>query len=205
MDISESNIHVIPNGVNTEYFRPDTRVAKISGRILTVARLSKEKGFFYLVNAAAKLAEEGRDFEWVIIGEGPERVAIEKEISKHSLCNRVKLLGACSSHKVLHELRKSEVFVLTSISEGAPIVNLEAMSTGVPVIATNIRGIPEYVISGETGLLVSPRSSEEIARAVKEIFDDPKKSAEMGIKARNYIKNNFTQKIQANNLINLWT
>src|SRR4029077_1051351 len=131
-------------------------------RILSIGRLVTFKGFENLIDACAELASRGLDFLCEIIGDGPLRDTLQQKIEKLDLCSRVTLLGSLSQQAVLEKLQATDIFVLASTTDakGAtdvfPTVILEAMTSARPVVSTRLAGIPELVLDGETGILVSP-------------------------------------------------
>jgi glycosyltransferase involved in cell wall biosynthesis len=119
-----------------------------------------------------KILEKFPDAKLVIIGEGLERKNLESEIKNLKLGNAVELKGKLNQEQVRRELLSAEVFVLPSLFEGMGIAILEAQASNVPVIASNTGGIPDIIEDGETGILVEPKNSEQIANAALKIFSD---------------------------------
>jgi glycosyltransferase involved in cell wall biosynthesis len=137
--------------------------------VLGVGRLKAPKDFLTLVRALALLP--GGSCRLRVAGDGPDRPELEQEISSLGLEDAVELLGDRDDvERLLHE---SRVFVLSSRSEGMPMSVLEAMASGVPVVASAVGGIPELVIDGETGLLVEPGDPRSLAAAIGRLIDDP--------------------------------
>lgn len=133
-------------------------------RILNVGRLSEHKAQHLLVDACALLAEAGLDFRCEIVGEGPARTALAALVARNHLERQVRLLGPRFHDEVLALYGDADLFVLCSIAEGMPIVLMEAMRAGVPVIASAITAIPELV--RDAGLLVPPGEVPALARAI---------------------------------------
>ena len=129
--------------------------------LLAVGRLHAVKDHAFLLQACARLHEHGLDFECAIGGEGPERQRLESLIRKKRLGERVTLLGHVSSYQMGSLYRRADVVVLTSRSEGLPLVLMEAMARSKIVLAPIITGIPEIVIVGKTGFLYVPGSLED--------------------------------------------
>lgn len=167
------NIEVIPNGVDLERFKNLERKPHQGFVVITVARLEKVKGIEYLIGAFARLSLLGR-LSLVIIGDGSERKNLEKLTEKLGLKDRVEFLGEIHNRKILEPLSKADCFVLPSLKEGFGIVILEAMAAGVPVIASKVGGIMDIIEDGKTGLLVEPGNSEDIAKAIYEIYSGRK-------------------------------
>jgi len=129
--------------------------------LLAVGRLHAVKDHAFLVRACARLRDQGLDFECGIVGEGPERQCLESLIRQNRLQDRVSLLGHVPREQVDSHYRRADVVVLTSRSEGIPLVLMEAMARGRIVLAPAITGIPEIIIPGKTGFLYSPGDLED--------------------------------------------
>jgi len=146
-----------------------TNVRRKDREIVSVARLVSIKGMSYLIRAMAHV----KDGSLVIIGDGPERRKLEL-LSRHlELSDRVFFTGWISDPlRIFDHLKQATVFVLPSLSEGSPRVLIEAMSCGLPVVATDVGGVPEVVVDGVNGLLVSPRDEKALAEAIEYVFND---------------------------------
>lgn len=138
-------------------------------RILNVGRLSEHKAQHDLVSACALLARRGVPFQCDIVGEGPKREPLAQQIAALGLQDSVRLLGPRFHHEVLELYGHTDLFVLCSITEGMPIVLMEAMRAGVPLIATRISAIPELIQDG--GLLVPPSDPEALAEAIQAVAE----------------------------------
>jgi colanic acid/amylovoran biosynthesis glycosyltransferase len=139
----------------------ETRAVQHTFSLLAVGRLHAVKDHAFLLQACARLHDRGLDFECAIAGEGPERQRLESLIRKKRLEERVTLAGHVFSHQMGSLYRRANVVVLTSRSEGLPLVLVEAMAHGKIVLAPIITGIPEIVIVGKTGFLYVPGSLED--------------------------------------------
>ncbi len=135
--------------------------------VVTVGRLSAEKGHIILLQAMHTLAQRGILLNLRLIGSGPYQAEIEAEIGRLGLTDRVNLLGMQPSEVVVDELRAADVFCLPSFAEGVPISIMEAMAMGVPVVSTNVGGIPELLTHGVTGWCTAPGRSDELAEALR--------------------------------------
>ena len=154
-------------------------------RLLCIGRLSEEKGQLLLLQAAARLAAEGMQFELVLAGDGELRAEIEAAISRHKLDGRVRVTGWISGERVREEILAACALVLPSFSEGLPVVIMEAMALRRPVIATFVGGIPELVSPGEHGWLVPPGDVEALGGAMRACIDASVQTlARMGETAR---------------------
>ncbi len=134
--------------------------------LLAVGRLHAVKDHAFLVRACERLRDRGLDFECLIAGEGPERQHLELLIRKNRLQDRLKLLGHVTRQQMDSLYRRADVVVLTSRSEGIPLVLMEAMVRGKIVLAPAITGIPEIVIAGETGFLFAPGALEDFVERI---------------------------------------
>ncbi len=146
--------------------------------IIAVGRLIAKKGFANLIHTCGVLAQRGKSFRCEIIGEGPQENELRAQIDKLNLRNRLVLLGAKPQREVRQHLAAASVFVLPSVldpeggMDNLPTVIMEAMATGLPVISTNIAGIPEMVVQNETGFLVQPADPIALAKAIEDVIDD---------------------------------
>ncbi len=141
--------------------------------ILCVGRLSREKGHVILLEALASLHDRGVAFTCTLVGNGPLRSEVEQHIDRLKLTNSVTLTGALAPDEVAKHYAIASVVVLASFSEGAPVVLMEAMAHGRPVVATNVGGVSELVEHGRTGTLVAPGNAAALAQAIKNVFDHP--------------------------------
>ena len=142
------------------------RGARCTFTLLAVGRLHAVKDHAFLVRACARLRNHGLDFESVIAGEGPERQHLELLIRENQLQDRLTLLGHVARKQMDSLYRRADVVVLTSRSEGIPLVLMEAMARGKIVLAPAITGIPELVIPGKTGFLYAPGALEDLVARI---------------------------------------
>ena len=192
----ESKVAVIPNGIDTDRFRPDLETRSRVRRELNlpatapvigiVAALRPEKNHEMFIEVAARVQRVVRDSQFLIIGEGPERSKIEAAIAKHSLQYQVQMLGNRSDTQRL--LAAIDVFALTSHNEANPVSILEALSTEVPVVSTRVGSIAETVIDGETGYCVEPGDAQAMALRIQELILDSKKHATLGQQGRKRVQ-----------------
>jgi len=146
-----------------------TNVHRKHREIVSIARLVPVKGISYLIRAIADL----KDASLVIIGDGPHRERLELLSRRLELCDRVFFNGWVSDRsEIWNHLNQATVFVLPSLSEGRPRVLVEAMACGLPVVATDVGGVPEIVVDGVNGLLVPPRDPRALAKAIEYVLDD---------------------------------
>jgi glycosyltransferase involved in cell wall biosynthesis len=176
---SAAKIYRVYNGIDLEHF-PTPVAAAINPvpRIVSVGRLVSFKGFEYLIDACAELARRGFDFVCDIIGDGPLRDTLQAKIDMLNLASRINLLGSLSQRAVFEKLRAADIFALASVTDQQgttdvfPTVIIEAMAAARPVVSTRLAGIPESVVHGETGLLVSPGDTTALAQALEQLLRD---------------------------------
>jgi colanic acid/amylovoran biosynthesis glycosyltransferase len=141
-------------------------------QILSVGRLSPEKGNYVLLDMAEQLKNHRHSFQVNIVGDGPGRTTLEKDLEEKSLGDVCRMSGAVSEAEVLALMKDADVFVCSSLMEGLPLVILEAMAVGCPVVAPYLSGIPEAVTPGETGLLYPVGDSKAMTDAVEQLICD---------------------------------
>lgn len=171
--IPDSMVDVIPNGVDVDRFSPPP-VGRTRGKpvVLSVARFVPDKDQETLVEAFASIADRHPEAELWLVGDGPRCDPVRQRARALLPENRVSLLpGRLDLLPLFH---RSTLFVLSSLREGLPNVILEAMAAGLPVVATNVGGIPEVVENGRTGLLVPARDVRAMASALDGLLADEK-------------------------------
>ncbi len=173
-------ILVIRCGVDTQVFQPvDVQAGLPPFSILCTGTLYEVKGQTYLVEACRLLHERGVDFECNFIGDGPDLIALTNQVARAGLSDRVRFLGRRNRAEIAEQLRRADVVSVPSVPttsgrrEGIPVVLMEAMGSGIPVVASGISGIPELVRDGENGLLVPPRDPAQLAQALERLHRDP--------------------------------
>lgn len=182
----EATTVVIHNGVDLPPLRaPETRSGPC--RLVTVGRLQAPKDALTLVRALAAL--QPASCEAVIVGDGPDRPAVENEVRRLGLDSVVRLAG--ERDDVADFLAAADLFVLSSRSEGLPLSILEAMAVGLPVVASGVGGVPEVVVEGETGLLVPPGDPQSLADAIERLLDDSALRRRLGAAGRIRVAEQF--------------
>jgi glycosyltransferase involved in cell wall biosynthesis len=178
-------VHRIYNGLDlSEFGRAD--FSSTPPLIIAVGRLILKKGFGDLIQACALLVKRGTSYRCEIIGEGPLEGELRRQIDGLHLQSNVVLPGAKPQTELRRRLAAANVFVLPSVvdpdggMDNLPTVIMEAMSTGLPVVSTNIGGIPEMVVENETGFLVQPGDSAAIADAIEKLINDFSLAARLG-------------------------
>lgn len=154
-------------------------------RLVSVGRLSPEKGFIDLLKVFNFLLKRHSDWKLDIIGDGSERNSLELFIKEHELDNSVRLHGFQNKDYIDKVLRKSSVYVMTSFTESFGIVLIEAMSYGIPCVAfDSAEGAREIINSGSNGFLIKSRSFLSIARAIEKLMNDREVRVKFGNQAR---------------------
>ena len=164
---TENNIKVIHNGIALTGNKASGACHKASIEIGFVGSLTKQKGVKYLLESIVKL--KNKDLKLVLIGDGKERVELEKQAKRLGIADKVEFKGRVES--AWWHMKDFTVFVLPSLWEGAPNVILEAMALGLPVIATNVGGNPELIKDEETGFLVESKNSQALAKKIRYVLD----------------------------------
>jgi glycosyltransferase involved in cell wall biosynthesis len=136
----------------------------------TIGRLSEQKGHVYLVEAARHVIEQVPEAQFVIVGDGPKRSELEEDVRRLGLANRVIFVGVQQNPLICYRL--FDLFVLSSLWEGTPLVLIEAMMAGLPVVATSVDGVKETLVHEETGLLVPPKDPGALAQAMLLMLQD---------------------------------
>jgi glycosyltransferase involved in cell wall biosynthesis len=170
---------VIPNAVDVTA-APRADLNGGTPRLVSVGRLKAPKDYATLMRALAALPSGS--FEALIVGDGPLRPEVEAELAHLGLANAVRLLGERTDVPEL--LAGSDLFVLSSASEGLPLSVEEAMAAGLPVVASAVGGVPELVLEGETGYLVPPGQPGRLAAALGSLLADPELRRRMGSSGR---------------------
>ena len=185
---------VIPCGVDPRVFRERTpREPDGVFRIASVAGLRDYKGHRWLIEACALLKQRGVPVHCVLVGDGPERGAVEQQIVAARLSAEVELLGNRPQDQIRQLLDRSDVMVLPSVvtaegmMDGIPVALMEAMVTGLPVVSTRVSGIPELVQDGKTGLLAPEKDASALADALQRLQRDPALSRRLAAQGRAHV------------------
>ncbi len=175
--ISAKNILVIPNGIDMARFNdqsPDFSDSLNSKekKIIFVGNLRPEKGLNYLIEAVLHISKKDINIQLLVVGDGPQRESLEKMVTKLNINDKVTFSGKTDTNRVPVYLKNSDVFVLPSLHEGFPNVLLEAMASGLPVVASDVCGINEIIEDNKNGFLVKPQNSKEIAEKILLLLDN---------------------------------
>jgi colanic acid/amylovoran biosynthesis glycosyltransferase len=208
---TREKVKVIHCGVDTQFFRPRVEPRRPGPlRILCVASFEEVKGHRYLIEACETLRSIGSDFECHLVGSGPLKANLERQISAAGLDAYFRLHGPRTRPEVRERLWNSDVVVLASVPtssgqrEGVPVALMEAMACGIPVVSSNMSGIPELVTSGKSGVLLPPGDSTAIGKTLVALSRDPEWAAALGRAAREKILAQFDLCVNADRLADLF-
>ncbi|WP_417205750.1 glycosyltransferase family 4 protein [Antarctobacter sp.] len=201
--------HIVHCGVEPDRYTPaDHETEKWVTELVFVGRLAGVKGVPLLLDAMRRLLQPPvtddpqRAFDdppaihLTIVGDGPDRAALEQQAEGLP----VTFTGYRSQSEVAEILSKADLFVLPSFAEGLPVVLMEAMAAGVPVITTRIAGVPELVTHGHNGLLVPPGNATALRAAIETLVSDPDLRSKMGAAGRETVKADFDIATEAKKL-----
>ncbi|MEX0820250.1 MAG: glycosyltransferase [Pirellulaceae bacterium] len=210
-DDSLEKVRVIHCGVDTAKFgyrSAETAFSRREGpfKLVCIGTLHEVKGQTYLLDACRALRDRQLDFECHLIGDGPDRKMLQRRTEELRLGDRVILHGRLPQDEVAKHLQSADVLVAPSIPtkcgrrEGIPVVLMEAMSSGVPVIASDLSGIPELVIDETTGLLSPPGDAARLSTALMRLYFDPELRERLARRARFKVEVEFDLRINAKQL-----
>ncbi|MFZ5569577.1 MAG: glycosyltransferase [Thermodesulfobacteriota bacterium] len=160
-------------------------------RILNVARFDPVKGHELLLEACSRLRDLGIPFVCRLVGDGPIKTRISRLIEAHGLAGRVAMTGPLFEAEVARQFDWCHVMVLSSRSEGTPMTVIEAMAKGRAVVAPDMTGLPEMVITGETGLLYPRNDPAALADCLARLSQDPERMVEMGAAGRRHAEKRY--------------
>jgi glycosyltransferase involved in cell wall biosynthesis len=205
--VPRHKIRYIPNGVDTERFKPNfedhLKVRKelgVDGFVwLAVGRFDPPKDYPNMLQAFARVVHKYSNTILLIAGDGPLRETMENMARELGVEKYVKFLGI--RRDIPQLMNAADAYVMSSSWEGMPMVLLEASATGLPIVATDVGGNREVVLDGITGFLVPPRNPEALAEAMLRMMDLPEeKRREMGKAARKHIEKNFS----LDRIVDMW-
>jgi len=202
-NIDKKEILTINNGVDPDIFKPTFMDKdKNSRKVLYVGRIEYRKGLFDLINSAEIVLNNQNDVEFILIGKGSLEREITNEIKKRGLEEKVKLLGHLWRDKLIYYYQNSDIFVCPSHYEGNPLVLLEAMSCGLPVITTEIgNGI---VKEGVNGFMVPRGEYKTLANRIITLLENEIIRKKMAKEARETILSNFTWDIVTEKILKIY-
>ena len=170
--------------------------------LLTVGRLSFEKGHRDLIQSFAKVASRDARARLIIVGDGPERSKIEEDATRLGIMDKLRLTGHQSN--VAPYYGAADIFVLPSHSEGSPNALLEGMAAGLPCVATSVGGVPEIASDQKTGLIVAPHNIDAFAQAVEQVLADEAFAARLGNAGQEDVLRKHTLPAYADELLSIY-
>lgn len=189
-----AKVHVIPNGVDTDRFRPQPPDATLrttlglgptDRAVVIVAALRPEKNHEMLLEAIARVRQTRPEVKLLVVGEGPERANIDRRAAELGISDAVRMLGNRSDVPAV--LATADVFALSSRMEANPVSILEALACEIPVVAPRVGSIPETVRDGETGYLVEPGDASAMADRILDLLRDDEARRAMGAAGRSLV------------------
>jgi len=211
--VSANKLLVIHNGIDLNKFilqsketkdkvKKELNVKEDTKILISVGRLCEAKGYPYLIEAI-KTLKENMDIKLLILGEGEDKRKLETQIRGFNLEKNIFLLGR--KENVSNYLNASDIFILASLWEGLPIALLEAMACGLPVVATNVGGIPEVIKDGLSGFLVDSKNSIMLAEKIEYLLNlNIESRKEMGTEGRKIVEEKFSLEKMTENYENLY-
>jgi glycosyltransferase involved in cell wall biosynthesis len=186
-----AKLRVVHMGVDLDRYPFTPAAQRDFLSVLCVARLVPAKGLELLVDAIGSLRGRGRDVEAVIVGEGPLEEALKVRAERLGTGDSVRFAGAVGQDTMAAHYAEADVFCLPSFAEGVPVVLMEAMATGRPVVATRIAGIAELVEDGVSGVLVAPGNLDELTSALERLACSAELRVQMGLAGRRKVEADF--------------
>ena len=209
--VNTEKLKVVRCGIDLSdrHFAPKTELSTVPV-IGSLGRLIEKKGMDDLILASSKLHQKGIDFRLEIGGDGPLNVYLQELARKHDLSDKIIFKGAIPNDKVYDWLQNLDIFVLACKQDsqgdrdGIPVVLMEAMLMGVPVISTNISGIPELIQDEKSGFLAQPNDCESLASTIEKVLDWSDSLPEITKAARNKVADEFELKDNVDRLLEVF-
>jgi phosphatidyl-myo-inositol dimannoside synthase len=178
------NVQIVPNGVDTGFFKPIIKTFVQPLKLICAARLIKRKGQDLLIRAVAALKQQGFDIEVDLVGDGDEFANFRKLVKELDVQGQINFCGYIPNHQMHEYYQKADVFVLPSYNEGMSNALLEAMACGLPVVVTNVGGTYELVKDGENGFVFNPGGLDRLIQILKTMSTNPQLLEGMGKNSR---------------------
>ena len=197
---NQKEIIVMGNGIDNNVFKP---IEKKSGDnyILFTGRLSYRKGLFDLIECGKYICKKYPNISFILVGKGPLLDELRKRVNELGMTKQFKFVGFVNREELITLYQNATIYVLPSHYEGLPTVLLEAMSCGLPVIATAVSGNLDVISHGKNGILIPPKAPEKMAEAISLLLENAELKKHLGENARKTIEENFTWDIISNNFL----
>ena len=199
--LNPKKIAVVGNGVDEKKFVPIQNDKKKENYILYTGILRARKGLFDLIECVEHVIKEYPEIKFILTGRGPLRGKLEKEIKLRGLQKHITFLGYINRKTLIKTYQNATVHVIPSHYEGLPTVLLEAMSCGLPVVATDIGSNNEVISTGVNGFLVPPKRPKIMARNILKLLDNPSLREQIGQVARKTIEEHYTWSQVTDNIL----
>lgn len=205
--IPEKEVEVIPFGIDLEKFSPKSK--KKDSKIITIGfikHLEPKYGASYLIEAFSEVCKEYTNTNLLILGEGSLENELKNLVKELKIEDRVKFIGFVPNDLVPQYLSQMDIFVMPSIkeSESFGVAALEASAMEIPVVASDIGGVPEVVEDGKTGILVEPKNVKKLVEAIKKLIEDENLRKKMGKAGRKFVERNYNWTNNAQQMENLY-
>jgi colanic acid/amylovoran biosynthesis glycosyltransferase len=207
--VAANRIYRVYNGINLAQFIPaDPGVQPV--RIISIGRLIPKKGYAELIEACGLLNKQGFDFRCTIIGGGPEHLPLRRLIEARCLDQMIELVGPKSQTEIVESLAQSQIFVFPARRDEAgdqdnlPTVLIEAMASGLPIVASSLAGIPEIITDQINGILVPQRDPEALASAIRNLLLDSKERQRLGASGLSTARAKFSLPATVQELIGIF-
>ncbi len=201
--LSASRLFFLPNAIESDLFKFESKRDSAEIKLLTVGRLEEQKRIDRFLRAVAAIKQfSTKPIKAIIAGEGSLKNQLVEESGKLGLNGTVEFRGVVNDMISLYQ--EADVFVLTSDWEGTPNVVLEAMAAGLPVLSTNVGGVPDIVKHGQTGLLTDPEDETLMTALLIELVNDSEFRRKLGQRARTYVEENHSLNRLPAHLSNLY-
>jgi len=201
---NNNNTFLIPNGIDTEYFKPEKKKNNIKIIILNVGRFTRHKDHKTLIYSFKKVVDKNPNIELHLAGDGPLILSIKAMVEKLQLNNKVIFYGNIPSAEISLIYNKADIFILSSKSEGSPIVVQEAMSMGLPIISTRIPAI-EGILNDKNAILCKVDDPEDMAKKMEILINNRKMRKNLSDKMRKQAVSKFNWERLGEQFLNVIT
>jgi len=204
-NINPKNVIISGNGVDEKFFYHKQKQKKDNYKyIMFAGRLDREKGLFDLVDCAEYVCNKRSDVFFIVVGKGRDLNKIRKKTKKKGVDHRFIFLGQVEKNQIVKLYQNASIFVLPSYHEGLPGVLLEAMSCGLPIIATDVRGNRDLITDGKNGVMVPPREPKKLAKAILMLLKNEQIGIKQGLYARKTIEEKYTWNSVSNKFLSCY-
>jgi len=200
--LNQEDISIVYNGVDEKFFYPKQKDSTNDKKyIMYAGRIDREKGLFDLLKCAKSICSERSDVSFIVAGNGRDLNRLKRKIKNIGIQDKFILVGQAKKDQLVKLYQNATLFVLPSYHEGLPTVLLEAMSCGLPVIATDVRGNRDLVSNGKNGIIIPSRAPKKMAEAISMLLENKSLRKKLGKNARKTIEENYTWNIISNRIL----